>query len=73
MNAFEFIFGQLLSFEMMKKQKHSARRQFQLTQLQFTQFQLIRKEMPMEQQLLLIAFLVVGLFANLTVMGSQDQ
>lgn len=68
MNAFEFIFGQLLSFEMIKTQKHSARCQFQLTQ-----FQLARKEMPMEHQLLLIAFLVVGLFANLTVMGSQDQ
>ncbi len=64
MNTAEFVFGQLLSFEMMKLARCHPRSPV-------TQF--LPKEQFMENQLLVIALLVVGLIANFTVMGSSKK
>jgi hypothetical protein len=64
MNTVGFIFGQLLSFEMMKLVR--CRPRYHLTQS-------LPKEQFMENQLLVIALLVVGLIANFTVMGSSKK
>ena len=64
MNTVEFVVGQLLSFEMMKL---AGRR----PQQRIVQF--LSKERIMENQLLVIALLVVGLIANFTVMASPEK
>lgn len=63
-NTAEFIFGQLLSFEMMKLTPRRPHQQI---------IQSLAKEPIMENQLLIIALLVVGLIANLTVMSSSEK
>ena len=68
MNALDFICGQLLSFEMMKQTRHAPPR----LPLAIPN-RLFPKERIMENQLLIIAFLLVGLVANMTVMTSSEK
>lgn len=63
-NTAEFVFGQLLSFEMMKLTPCRPHRRTG---------QSLAKESLMENQLLVIALLVVGLIANFTVMSSTKK
>ncbi len=64
MNTVEFVFGQLLSFEMMKLAQRQPHQHM---------IQSLAKEPNMENQLLVIALLVVGLIANFTVMSSPKK
>lgn len=79
MNVFDFVCGQLLSFEMMQQSRRSLQERLQFVHIQIphVQFkrkvQFRRKDILMENQLLLIVFLVVGLLANMTVMTSSEQ
>ena len=64
MNTVEFVFGQLLSFEMMKLTRCRPHQRM---------IQFLAKEPIMESQLLVIALLLVGLIANFTVMSSPKK
>ena len=64
MNTFDFIVGQLLSFEMMQLMKHRPRKPI---------VHLPSKDQIMENQLLVIALLIVSLVANFTVMASPEK
>lgn len=68
MNTVDFVVGQLLSFEMMnlaERPPHQRFRQYVAQRLQ--------KERIVDNQLLVIAFLVVSLIANFTVMATPRE
>ncbi|MEZ4618934.1 MAG: hypothetical protein R2867_25945 [Caldilineaceae bacterium] len=67
MNTAEFILGQLLTFEMMRAQK--ARPHIRT----FRIINYLQKERSMDNQLLIIALIVVGLVANFTVMTASEK
>ena len=67
MNTFDFVIGQLLSFEMMKFARRRPPKYFAHTLKSFN------KEHIMENQLLIILFLVVSLVANMTVMADPEK
>jgi len=64
MNTVDFVIGQLLSFEMMALSRRYTDRRLAL---------FLSKERIMENQLLVILLLVVGLIANFTVMASSEK
>ncbi|MCB0061960.1 MAG: hypothetical protein KDE19_07590 [Caldilineaceae bacterium] len=73
MNTVDFVVGQLLSFEMMtlaKLRPHQRFRQYVAHQFQVQRFP---KERIVENQLLIILFLVVSLIANFTVMATPEK
>lgn len=68
MNTVDFVVGQLLSFEMMNLAEHPPHQRFR----QYVA-QRLQKERIVDNQLLVIAFLVVSLIANFTVMATPRE
>lgn len=69
MNTTTFVFGQLLSLETLRSARRQGRRLRQTGPSQLTQLQ----EQRMDNNLLIIAFLIVGLIANFTVLAAADE
>ena len=65
MNTTTFVFGQLLSLEMLRGTRRQAHKRILPS--------LNRQERHMDNNLLIIAFLIVGLIANFTVLTVADE
>lgn len=69
MNTVTFIFGQLLRLDRGNQSKRQARQPVRRNRLQTTQ----QQDHRMDNNLLIIAFLIVGLIANFTVLAAADE
>lgn len=69
MNTITFIFGQLLSLDKRNKPRPQERRPVRRDQLPTTN----QQDHRMDNNLLIIAFLIVGLIANFTVLAAADE
>jgi hypothetical protein len=67
MNTTTFVFGQLLSLEMLREDRQLGPQPQPI--LRVAQ----RQERTMDNSLLIIAFLIVGLIANFTVLTGADE
>jgi len=69
MNTTVFVFGQLLDLETLWSARREEQRFMQTTRLRPAQPQ----GEHMDNSLLIIAFLIVGLIANFTVLAAADE
>ena len=69
MNTTTFVFGQLLSLKMLRNCRTSR----PLPESQPISRMIQQQERIMDNNLLIIAFLIVGLIANFTVLTSADE
>ena len=67
MNTMTFVFGQLLSLEMLRGNRQLGPQPQPISRVSQQQ------ERTMDNNLLIIAFLIVGLIANFTVLTSADE